>query len=119
MNNLESANDLNKLNNFEKQVNGYFLSFINNKIKIKTINENYNKFNDTLLNLNFQMLKAIIQQNFDPSLYQDQTYPDIRFYNIFNIYDIKTFIKVFNSNNENKSKYVLINTLINTDSAKK
>ena len=116
MNNLESVNDLNKLKNFEKEVNGYILSFINNKIKIKTINDDYNKFNDTLLNLNFQMLKEIIQQNFDPSLYSDQTYPDIRFYYISNIYDIKTFIKVFNSNNENKNKYALINTLINTDS---
>ena len=116
MNNVESMEDLDKLDKFEKEVNDYILEIINNKEKIKVINTEYKQLNNQILNLNFKMLKEIIQQNFDPTLYPDDLYPDLKFYTISNIYDIKTFTKIFNSNNENKNKYALINALINIDS---
>ena len=116
MNNLESLDNLNKLNEFENEVNDYILELVQNKINIKAINHRYKEFNDQILNLNFQMTKEIIQENFEPTLYPEQSYPDLPFYTLSDIYDIKTFAKIFNANNENKNKYALINILINTDS---
>jgi hypothetical protein len=108
MNNLGKVDDLDKLNKYEKEVNDLVLDLIKSKKNIKAVNEEYKKLNDQILNLNFQTLKEIIQQNFDPSLYSEQSYPDLKFYTVSNIYDIKTFTKIFNSNSQNKNKYVLI-----------
>ena len=116
MNKLESCNDLDKLNAFENEVNNYILDIIKDKTIIKGINDEYKILNDQILNLNFQTLKELIQQNFDPTLYSNELYPDLKFYCISNIYDINTFTKIFNSNTENKNKYALINLLINVDS---
>jgi hypothetical protein len=116
MNNLGKVDDLDKLNKYEKEVNDLVLDLIKSKKNIKAVNEEYKKLNDQILNLNFQTLKEIIQQNFDPSLYSEQSNPDLKFYTVSNIYDIKTFTKIFNSNSQNKNKYVLINNLINPDS---
>ena len=116
MNKLESCNDLDKLNAFENEVNNYILDIIKDKTIIKGINDEYKILNDQILNLNFQTLKELIQQNFDPTLYSNELYPDLKFYCISNIYDLNTFTKIFNSNKENKNKYALINALINIDS---
>ena len=116
INDLVLVDDLYKLNKFEKEVNDYIISIISNKKNIKKLNKEYDKYNNELLNLDFQMLKEIIQQNFDPSCYSKESFPDIKFYCISNIYDLNTFSNIFNSNKENKNKYALINILINLDS---
>ena len=116
MNKLDSVDNFNKLIKFEKEVNDYILDIIQSKSKIKEINTEYKKLNDQILNLNFQMMKEILQQNFEPTLYPPNLYPDLKFYCLSNIYDIKTFKKIFNSNNENKNKYALTNLLLDADS---
>ena len=115
INNLQSVDNLDKLNNFEKEVNDYILSIIENRKKISEINKEYNEYNNQASNINFGMLKELLQQNFDPLLYSEKI-PDLKFYCISNIYDLNTFTKIFNSNKENKNKYALINALINIDS---
>ena len=116
INDLVLVDDLDKLNKFEKEVNDYIISIISNEKNIKKLNKEYDKYNNELLNSDFQMLKEIIQQNFDPSCYSKESFPDLKFYCISNIYDLNTFTNIFNSNKENKNKYSLINILINLDS---
>ena len=116
INDLVLVDDLDKLNKFEKEVNDYIISIISNEKNIKKLNKEYDKYNNELLNSDFQMLKEIIQQNFDPSCYSKDSFPDLKFYCISNIYDLNTFTNIFNSNKENKNKYSLINILINLDS---
>ena len=117
MNNLETVDTLEKLKDFEKSVNDYILSIIQDKKNIQEMNNQYKKYNNEILNLNFQRLKEILQQNFDPTLYTNNLYhPDFKFYWLSDIYDINVFAKIFNSNNENKNKYALIDILINSDS---
>ena len=116
MNNLGKVDDLDKLNKYEKEVNDLVLDLIKSKNNIRSVNDEYKKLNDQILNLNFNTLKEIIQQNFDPTLYSEELNPDLKFYTLSNIYNIKTFTKIFNSNSQNKNKYALINNLINPDS---
>ena len=102
--------------NFEKEVNDYIIEIIKNKNNIENMNKNYQKDNSELLSFNPQSMKEIIQAKFDPSNYDKDKYPDMNYYCISNINNFNSFAKAFNTSEENKKNYALINILINKDS---
>ena len=116
INNLKSVDSSEKLDNFEKSFDKFILDNINNKDKVQKINNEYNNLNNKLLNCNPQSIKEIIQCNYPPSKYSQEVYPDIQYYTISKISNMETFINKFNSSEENKKKYALINSLINRGS---
>ena len=113
MNECESSDSENEFDIFEKKVNDYILSIINDKNNIKNINSEYHKLNEELSKKNPQSIKEIIQQNYHPSIYSQTKYPNIEYFCISEIYTLDTFRTAFNSFPENKEKYALINILIN------
>ena len=115
MNNLESSNTVDKFNAFEKAINDYIVGIISNKDTIESLNKEYQKLNNDLLSFDPQSMKEIIQANFDPSIYDQNVYPDIQYYSISNNQNFNTFIDKFNSSEENKKTYALINILINKE----
>ena len=92
------------------------VEIIENKERIQNFNKNYNDMNNKLLNFNPQNIKEIIQENYPPSTYSQIHYPDIQYFNVTKILSMNLFIEKFNSSEENKKKYALINMLINKDS---
>ena len=64
-------------------------------------------------NNNPQNIKDLIQCNYEPSTYPQDKYPNIQYFYTPNIQDLNSFVQKFNSCSENKSKYTLINLLIN------
>jgi hypothetical protein len=115
MNNLESVDTQNKFDIFEKEINNYIINIIGNKDNIEKINKDYQGLNNDLLSFDPTSMKEIIQANFDPSIYDQKIYPDIQYYSVSEIVDFNTFVNKFNSSEENKKKYALINMLINKD----
>ena len=64
-------------------------------------------------NLNSEKeMKDIIMETFEPLIYDQKKFPDIQYYTFSNLENINTFTKKFNSSEENKKKYVLINSLL-------
>ena len=116
MNNLDTVDTVEKFDTFEKSVNDYIIEIITNKDNIDKLNKDYEELNGQLLNLNPQSIKEIIQSSYDPSIYSQNLYPDIQYYSLSEMHDLNSFIKKFNSLNENISKYPLINIIINKDS---
>ena len=108
--NLDSCNTKEKMEAFEKRVNDFILAQIKNA---KESNKEYQRFNGELLNLNPNSIKEIIIGNYDPSHYSKENYPDIQYYCVSNLNNLDSFTKIFNSSDENKKKYSLINILIN------
>ena len=113
--NVESIDTQEKFDRYEMSVNQYILEIISNKNKIRQINEEYYKLNNELLSFNPQSITEIIKSNFEPSIYSQNEFPDIQYYTFSKIQDFDSFIKKFNSSEENKNKYSLINILINKD----
>ena len=113
MNNLDSCNIKEKAEAFENRVNIFILEQIK---KAKEINEEYQKLNGELLNLNPNNIKEVIIGNYEPSYYSKEIYPDIQYYCVSNINNLDSFANIFNSIDENKRKYSLINLLINKES---
>ena len=114
--NLKNVDTKEKLINFEHSIDVFITNIINNKNKIKKINDEYNNLNKKILNCSPQSLKEIIQSNYPPNIYSKKQYPDIKYYTVSKIINIDTFINNFNLKEENKTKYALINLLINKDS---
>ena len=115
MNNLESSNTVDKFDAFEKSINNYIIEIISNKDNIDKLNKEYQGLNNELLSFDPQSMKEIIQANFDPSIYDQKDYPDIQYYSISKLQNFNTFINTFNSSEENKKTYALINILINKE----
>ena len=111
----ESSDSEKEFDIFEKRVNDYILSIINNKNNIKNINLEYHELNEELSKKNPSNIKEIIQQNYDPSIYSQKEYPNIQYFCVSEIYTLDTFRTAFNSFDKNKEKYALINILINKD----
>jgi len=104
-----------KLDNFENEINDVIIGIINDKKNIENINEKYKAVNNQLLSCNPNSMKEIIQARFDPSVYDNETYPDIESYSVSNIINFNSFEKYFNLSLENKKKYSLIDMLVNKD----
>ena len=114
MKNLESSDTQEKVEAFEKEVDEYVKGIIT-KENIEKMNKEYNDLNTELLSCNPQSMKEIIQSNYDPSIYDKNKYPDIQFYSISNIVNLKTFSDKFNLSEDNKKNYALLNLLINKE----
>ena len=115
INNLDTVDTIEKLNDFENDINNYIMNVISNKETIeKKINE-YKLINKELNNLNPYCLKEIIKSSFDPLVYDQNQYPDIQYYLVSSPQNLETFTKKFNSSKENAKKYFLINLLVNKD----
>ena len=114
--NLKDSNTPEKLEKFEKEVDVFIESLFNNKQEIERLNNLYNIENNKLLNFNPQSIKEIIQSNYPPNIYKQQIYPNIQYFTVSKIIDMQNFINKFNSSEQNKKKYALIDALINRDS---
>ena len=115
INNLKSVDTVEKLYSFEKEVDKYIMDLISKKENIEKMNKEYQKMNNELLSFDPQSIKEIVLANYDPSIYNQDIYPDIQYYSISNIQDFNTFVKKFESLKENEVKYSLINLLIKRD----
>ena len=102
-----------KLHAFEKKVDDYIMSKISKKEEVEKINKDYQDRNNSLLNINPNSLKGIIQGEYEPFIYSQETYPDIQYYTVSNIENYNYFVNKFNSKKENQNKYFLIHSLIN------
>ena len=115
MSNLKSVDTPEKLDQFEKEMDNIFENLLNNPNEIEKLNKSYKDMNDKLLNFNPQSIKEIIQSNYPPNIYDQKIYPNIQYYTVSNITDMNNFIHKFNSSEENKKKYAIIDALINRD----
>ena len=113
--NLKKVDILEKLNNFEREVNKYINEIITKKEKIEELNKGYQFMNNNLIILEPENIKEIILEHYDASHYDQKLYPDIQYYYSSDIHNYETFIKKFKSSKENEDKYALINMLINED----
>ncbi len=116
MEKYDSIDTEEKFDNFEKEINDYIMGIINNKENIDNLNKNYQQLNDELLSFNPYTMKEIIQAKFDPLIYDKNKYPDMKYYSVSNICNYKAFVDKFQSSEENKKYYSLINILINKES---
>ena len=115
INNLKSVDTVEKLYAFEKEVDKYIMDIISKKENIEKINKEYQEMNNELLSFDPQSIKEIVLANYEPSIYNQDIYPDIQYYSISNILDYNTFVNKFESLKENEIKYSLINMLIKKD----
>ena len=113
--NLKSVDTVDKLNAFEKEINNYIMDLISKKENIEKINKDYQKMNNEIVSFDPQSIKEIILANYEPSIYNQNSYPDIQYYSVSGVQDFNTFVNAFNSSKENENKYSLINILINKD----
>ena len=113
--NLKSVDTVEKLLAFEKEINNYIMGIISNKENIEKLKKDYEKMNNELVSFDPQSIKEIVSANYEPSIYDQNLYPDIQYYSISRIQDFNTFVKKFNSSKENENKYALINLLIKKD----
>jgi hypothetical protein len=93
----------------------YITGVINTENNIENLNKDYQKINNELLSFDPQSMMEIIQANLDPSFYDEEKYPDIKYYSLSNINNFNSFAKTFSMSEDNKKKYALINILINKD----
>ena len=112
MSNLQEVNTDEKLTVFEKKMNEYIIQIISNKETLKKLNNDYQEMINKLLSFDPNSIKEIILGNYDPLIYDQNTYPDIQYYTVSNIQDYNTFVNKFKALKENENKYFLINTLI-------
>ena len=115
VNNLDTVDTIEKLNNFENDINNYIMNIISKKENMEQIVSQYKLINKELNNLNPYSLKEIIKSTFDPSEYDQNKYPDIQYYLVSSPQNLETFANKFNSSKENEKKYFLINLLVKKD----
>ena len=108
INNLDSVDTLDKFYNFEKNVNIYILGIISKQENIDNLNKNYQKMNKELLNFDPFSLKEIILEHYDPSIYDQNIYPDIQYYSVSKIQNFNTFTNKLDSEHENKYPLIYI-----------
>ena len=110
--NLKSVDTLDKLKKKKKEVDKYIMNLISQKEDIIKLKAGYEKLNNELNTFNPYNIKEIILGNYEPSIYDQNLYPDIQYYTISNIQNYEAFVDEFNSSKENENKYQLINLLI-------
>ena len=115
MSDLKNVDTPEKLDKFEQDMDKIFDNLLNNPYEVEKLNNKYKEINDKLLNFNPQSIKEIIQSNYPPNIYDQKIYPNIQYYTVSKITDMNNFINKFNSSEENKKKYAIIDALINKD----
>ena len=111
MNSFESSNTQDEFDSFEKKINEIIIEALENK---DNINNEYQNLNYDLLCIDPHSIKEIIKGNFMPSIYK-KDYPEIKYYTVSNIININAFVNKFNSLEQNKNRYALINILIDRE----
>ena len=97
-----------KLNNFEKEIDKIVQEELLNQKAIQDYIDN----NDIMLDNNEISDKSIILENNVFNVKIDKIYPDMKYFNITKLPKIEAFIKEFNSLEENKDYYPIINYMI-------
>ena len=110
----DSFDTVDKMLEFENVVNKFILKNIEGK-NISNLISEYEKLNNNIMNISPNSYKEKIMENYDPLIYDQKIYPDIQYFSVSKIENINTFREKFNSSKENKTKYILINTLIQKD----
>ena len=111
MNSFESSNTQDEFDSFEKKINEIIIEALENK---DNINNEYQNLNNDLLCIDPHSILEIIKGNFMPSIYK-KDYPEIKYYTVSNIININAFVNKFNSSEQNKNRYALINILIDRE----
>ena len=101
--------------NFEKEINDIIVEKIKNKNSIN----NLKQINLYSINLEEKSDKTIIQEVFPYNKYSEEEFPCLKYFYIYEIPTKKHFIDNFNLKENNKSKYPLINAIINNDKIRK
>ena len=91
------------------------MEIVSKKENIDNLIQKYDKINNELNTFDPQSIKEIVLANYDPSIYDQNIYPDIQYYSISSIPNFNAFVYAFNSLKANENKYSLINMLIKTD----
>ena len=115
INNLDTVDTIEKLNIFENDINDYIMNIISKKEIIEQKVNEYKSINKELNNLNPYCIKELIKSSFEPSVYDQNQYPDIQYYFVSSPQNLENFTHKFNSEKENEKKYFLINLLVNKD----
>ena len=97
INNLDKVDTIEKLNKFEKNINDYIMNIISKKETIEEKVNEYKSINKELNNLNPYCLKEIIKSSFEPSVYDQNQYPDIQYYFVSSPQNLENFTHKFNS----------------------
>ena len=95
--------------NFEKEINDIIIE----KIKNKNLINNLKQINLYSINIEEKSDKTIIQEVFPYSKYSEEEFPCLKYFYIYEIPTKEHFIHDFNLKENNKSKYPLINSIIN------
>ena len=90
--NLKSVDTIEKLSSFEKEINNYIMGIISNKENVEKLKKDYEKMNNDLVSFDPQSIKEIVSANYEPSIYEQNLYPDIQYYSISRIQDFNTFL---------------------------
>ena len=112
---LKTVDTVDQLTSFEKKVNEYIMALLSNKQNIENLNKTYQKINNELLVFNPNSMKEIILGNYDPSIYDEKSYPDLKYFTLSKLDNYDSFVKKFESSKENEKNYTLINLLIKKD----
>ena len=113
--NLKNVDTVEQLTEFEGKVNNYIMGILSSKANIDDLNKNYQKINNEILIFDPNSMKEIIIGNYEPSIYDEKLYPDLKYFTVSSIDNYNTFIKKFQSSKENEDKYTLINLLLKKD----
>ena len=108
---LEKNSDFrNKENatNFEKEIN----DIINGLIVDKNLVKLYKEKSEQILNLNRDSSKVIIQEIFSFDKYDKEEFPSFRYFYLSELPSKEHFISFFDSSENNKENYPMINALI-------
>ena len=95
--------------NFEKEINDIIIE----KIKNKNLINNLKQLNLYSINLEEKSDKTIIQEVFPYNKYSEEEFPCLKYFYINEIPTKEHFMHNFNLKENNKSKYPLINSIIN------
>ena len=106
---LKTVDTVDQLTSFEKKVNEYIMALLSNKQNIENFNKTYQKINNELLVFNPNSMKEIILGNYDPSIYDEKSYPDLKYFTLSKLDNYDSFVKKFESSKENEKNYTLIN----------
>ena len=100
------------LNNFEKEIDRIIEENINNKYSINK----YIKYNNLMLKIEQFSDKSIILENDINNTYIYNEYPDMKYFSKTKLPDLSDFEKEFNSLEENKDLYPIINFVLDRNS---
>ena len=98
-----------KTGDFEKEIDDVIINLIGEKDKIN----NYKEKNERILNIKPDSSKVIIQEIFPYNKYDKKIFPDFKYFYLSELPSKEDFINKFNSRENNKEDYPIINMILN------